>query len=119
EKDTEGKELVGNPMAVVSPSFRPIKDDKNDPEKIRLSKSTLPRKPIDMLASRLRDPRFNFLFQPGDWLPEADGKTSKDIDALLENWVGGEQPITILDLSGIPSTVLTELIGALLRILYD
>ena len=28
-------------------------------------------------------------------------------------------PITILDLSGIPSTVLNDLIGTLLRILYD
>jgi hypothetical protein len=43
----------------------------------------------------------------------------KDLDALLADWVGSPSPITILDLSGIPSTVLNDLIGATLRILYD
>jgi DNA helicase HerA-like ATPase len=38
---------------------------------------------------------------------------------LIEEWVGGPKPISVLDLSGIPATVLRELIGALLRILYN
>ena len=61
----------------------------------------------------------SFLCNPGDWLPDIEGKTTKDLDTLLEEWIGGPQPITILDLSGIPSSVLNDLIGALLRILYD
>jgi uncharacterized protein len=41
------------------------------------------------------------------------------LDDLLEGWIGGPEPITILDLSGIPNSVLNDLIGALLRIIYD
>lgn len=33
--------------------------------------------------------------------------------------MGGEQPISILDLSGIPASVLTDLVGILLRVIYD
>ncbi len=119
EEDDKGAKMVGDPLLVIPPSFLPIKDEKNDPEKIRLSKSPLPRKPIDTLASKLRDPRLDFLFKPGDWLPALDGKTNLDLDSLLEGWIGDPQPITVLDLSGIPSTILTDLIGALIRILYD
>ncbi len=119
EKDSDGNQILGDAMSAIPPSFLPIKDEKNDPEKIRLSRSTAPRKPIDTLASKLRDPRLDFLFKPGDWLPELDGKITKDIDALLESWIGDAKPTTILDLSGIPSTILTDLIGALIRILYD
>ena len=52
-------------------------------------------------------------------MPEISGKIEQDIDTLLFEWIGGQEPITILDLSGIPSAVLNDLIGALLRILYD
>jgi len=38
---------------------------------------------------------------------------------LLEQWIGGPQLITILDLSGIPPSVRTDLVGTLLRIIYD
>ena len=38
---------------------------------------------------------------------------------MLEDWIGGPRPITILDLSGIPRAALNDLIGALLRVLYD
>lgn len=37
----------------------------------------------------------------------------------MQGWIGNEKPITILDLSGIPSTLLNDIIGAVLRILYD
>lgn len=119
ELDQQNAKMLGDPLKVLPPSFLPIKDEKNDPEKIRLSKSPLPRKPIDTLASKLRDPRLDFLFKPGDWLPSLDGKVTRDLDALLECWIGSPQPITVLDVSGIPSTILTDLIGALIRILYD
>jgi len=119
EKDDKGVNKVGNPLLVIPPPFLPIKDEKGNDEKIRLSKSTLPRKPIDTLAAKLRDPRLDFLFKPGDWLPDLDGNTKCDLDALLESWIGSPQPISILDLSGIPSAILTDLIGALIRILYD
>ncbi len=121
EKDPDsGRVLVGDPMAVVPPTFRAIKNIAGDDEKIRLSNSTLSvRKQVEILASKLRDPRFNFMFRPGDWLPSQDGKVEADLDRLIEDWVGREEPISVLDLSGIPPAVLKDLIGALLRILYS
>ena len=38
---------------------------------------------------------------------------------LLEDWIGGEKPITILDLSGIPVSIQIDLIGVILRLLFD
>ncbi|MBS7675367.1 ATP-binding protein, partial [Vibrio cholerae] len=38
---------------------------------------------------------------------------------LLEGWLGHDKQITILDLSGVPSAVLTRLIGSILRIVYE
>jgi hypothetical protein len=120
EKDSKsGKELFGDPMSVVAPTFRAVKDVKDDPDKVRWNTSTFSaRKQVDTLASKLRDPRFDFMFRPGEWLPSEDGAIKADLDRLLEAWVGGPKPISILDLSGIPPTVLKDLIGALLRILY-
>lgn len=111
---------VGDAMAVIPPRYRTVKTTGPAPERVNYGKDSLGiRQPVAALASRLRDPRFAFLFRPADWLPEVDGKTKKDLDALLEDWVGGSSPITILDLSGVPSSVLNDLIGALLRVLYD
>jgi DNA helicase HerA-like ATPase len=38
---------------------------------------------------------------------------------LLAGWLGDSSPITILDLSGIPPTIQSELVGSVLRIVYD
>lgn len=120
EKDESGKELLGNAFSVVRPKFRPNKDDKDDSEKIRLSgQKDLMRMQTDTLEGKLRDKRLSFLFNPGDWSVKEDGSTNKDLDALLQGWIGGEKPITVLDLSGIPPSVLDDLIGAVLRILFD
>jgi DNA helicase HerA-like ATPase len=110
ELDKQGNPIqLGDALKVIPPKFRGVKDIKDDPEKIRLSKSALNiRRPLEGLASKLRDPRFDFLFRPGIWHPTVNGQTDEDIDSLLE-----------LDLSGIPPSVLTDLIGVLLRIIYD
>lgn len=121
DKDGQtGNSRLGDPLTVVPPTFLPLKDESGNQEKIRLSKSPLQvRRQVDTLASRLRDPRFAFLYKPGDWLPDEEHRCPNDLDTLLENWIGSPNPITILDLSGVPTSILNDLIGALLRILYD
>jgi uncharacterized protein len=112
--------MLGNPDKIVRPRFRPLKDDKNDPDKVYAGfYGNLPRTHLDVLESKLRDPRMQFLFSPGDWSVAKDGTTKVDLDALLEAWVGGDSPISVFDLSGIPVAVVDDLIGAVLRILYD
>lgn len=111
---------IGDAMSVTPPLYRTVKTTGTASERVNYGKEIIGiRQQLAGLASKLRDPRFAFLFKPGDWLPDIDGKSPKDLDALLEQWVGGPKPISILDLSGVPSSVLNDLIGALLRILYD
>jgi hypothetical protein len=110
----------GDPMSVTPPQYRTVKSTGPANERVQWGPDPLGmRQQLAVLASKLRDPQFEFLFNPGDWRPGFDGTVVKDLDALLGDWIGSPLPITILDLSGIPSGVLNDLIGALLRILYD
>jgi len=111
---------LGDAMSVTPPLYRTVKTTGTATERVQLGREPIGiRQQLASLASKLRDPRLAFVFNPGEWLPDIDGKVKKDLDSLLEEWIGGSQPITILDLSGIPSSVLNDLIGALLRVLYD
>ena len=121
EVDVAGSPLqAGDVMGAIPPVFKPVKDVAGDQEKIRWSQSSLGIGPqIDGLGSRLRDPRFDFLFRPGPYLPNADGEIAEDLDGLLASWLGDDKPISILDLSGVPPSIQSEVVGALLRIVYD
>jgi hypothetical protein len=111
---------LGDAMSVTPPLYRTVKTTGPANERVQWGPDPLNmRQQLVVLASKLRDPQFEFLFNPGDWRPNLDGTVAKDLDALLADWIGGPSPITILDLSGIPPNVLTDLIGALLRIVYD
>ena len=68
------------------------------------------------LLSRLKDSRYDFLFNPGDY-KTAD--SPKDLHDLLGEWIGCEQRLTILDLSGVPFEVLDITIGLITRFVYD
>jgi len=118
---TEGHAVqLGDAMSVTPPLYRTVKTTGPAPERVQLGRDPLGiRQQLAGLASKLKDPRMAFLFNPGDWLPDVDGRIRKDLDILIEEWIGGSRPIAILDLAGIPSAVLNDLIGALLRILYD
>lgn len=120
EKDSNGNELIGNPEEGVPPIFRNVKNEKDDDEKINYLPGTLNiGKQLSLLGSKLRIPRYNFIFKPGDWMPTKDGNIKEDLDKLLKNWIGGEKNISILDLSGVPSDILHTTIGVLLRLLYE
>ena len=118
----DGKPVqVGDANTVTPPMYRTIKRTGPAKERVQYggTEGAIPKRSLSILASKLRDPRLAFLFDPDQWMPNLDGGTDQDIDSLLEDWIGGSNPISILDLSGIPSSILNDLIGALLRILYD
>lgn len=116
-EDEDGEPVEpGDPMEVIPPETRPHGRGRD----ANRSQSTLNiRRQIHSLAYKLRDSRHEFLFEPGAWKPNEDGVVRRDLDELLGSWLGGESGVTILDLSGIPSSVRDVLIGALLRIVYD
>ena len=122
ELDKDGKpRQPGDAEKVIPPKFRPMSQAAGQ-DKIFQSKAGISltiNRQLDALASRLRDPRFDFLFRPGPWNPASNGVPQEDLDTLLKQWLGGNQPIVILDLSGVPVSILNALIGSLLRIIYD
>jgi DNA helicase HerA-like ATPase len=77
------------------------------------------RRQLAQLRSRLLDRQFDFMLHPGDWEPKLDGSTTKDLSELLQSWIGHDKPVTILDLSGVPSFVMTRLIGGILNVIYE
>lgn len=74
---------------------------------------------LDSVRNKLNDSSYSFLFNPGDFTPDVKGKITKDIDRLFFDWLGNTLPITILDLSGIPSEIMSSISGTLLKIIYD
>lgn len=77
------------------------------------------RRQLDQMRSRLLDRQYDFMLHPGDWESSLTGAAKKDLPELLEGWLGTDKPISILDLSGVPSTVLHHLVGGILNILYE
>jgi DNA helicase HerA-like ATPase len=119
--DATGKpEQSGDAERLIPPKYRTYKTTgpKNEHVTSANEGSSL-RQQIGLLHSRLRDKQLGFLFSPGPWSPDADGKVTADLDSLLAHWLGSPRPVTVLDLSGVPSSVLDHLVGAVLRVLFD
>lgn len=120
ESDSGEVELRGDEARAIPPTFKRPRDVAGESLKVRLSKSTLSiGSAIDALGSKLRDPRYDFIFRPGTWLPDVDGNPTRDLDELLGAWLGQPTPVTILDLSGVPVSIMRTVVAALLRIVYD
>jgi uncharacterized protein len=123
DQGPNGQPMLGDIMGVTPPKYRPITQGGQD--RVYLSGAPLNiRRQIMATESLLRDSRYDFLFRPGPWCPQPthqnlDAQPTEDIDALLKSWVGGDRPITILDLSGVPVSILMDLVGVLLRLLFD
>ena len=110
-------ELAGDGETLVAPRYKPHAMGAAGPFMNPSARGI--RRQLNSLRSRLLDNRFGFLFNPGPWKPDSQGVVAKDIDELLEGWLGQSKPITILDLSGVPSVVLVRLIGSILKIIYE
>lgn len=77
-------------------------------------------KQLELARSRLTDSRYSFLFEPaGGYAPDLQGRVTADIDGLVASWVGHTQPLTVLDVSELPSDVAGDVVGLLIRIVYD
>jgi len=68
------------------------------------------------ILSRLKDSRYDFLFNPGEY---KDASSPKDLHRLLNEWIGSNKKLAILDLSGVPFEVLDITVGLITRFIYD
>jgi uncharacterized protein len=117
DRDISTKYDEGNPETLTPPKFKPHAMGSAGP--FLNQKAFGIQRPLSLLRSRLLDRRYDFLLHPGPWEPDLSGKPAKDLDTLLAGWLGGPKPISVLDLSGVPSSVLERLVGSILRIVYD
>ncbi len=108
----------GHPDALKPPKYKPHSTNNTAPYMNQQGVLGI-RRPLDQMRSRLFDRQYDFLLHPGPWEPDLNGIVEKDISDLLAAWFGHDKPITILDLSGIPSLVLARLIGAILKIITE
>ncbi len=113
KKDESGTELVGNYEGLEPAIFESYQMGSTAPYKSKHQDFYTYEKKI---LNRLKDSRFDFMFHPGDY---KDEKSPKDLHNLLNEWIGSDKKLAILDLSGVPFEVLDITIGLITRFVYD
>ena len=117
-EDAYDPEEVGD-AAQLKPDGYPAASPYNEKPYKNSRKRNIERQ-LDLMRSRLKDARFSFLFTPGGgYEPDLDGTVQNDLDSLVKDWVGHDKPVTIFDVSGLPSEVLPTIVGTMLRVVYD
>ncbi|WP_261845010.1 ATP-binding protein [Aliamphritea ceti] len=118
EKERETPSYIdeGDFTKLIPPTFKPPSTGANPPHK---GGPQHMKKQLDLMKSRLLDGQYSFFLSPGAWKPSNTNKVDKDLSVLIKEWIGGVNPITILDLSGMPSSRLDLLLGSLLDIMFE
>jgi hypothetical protein len=118
ETNANAPEQSGDAALLRSDRY-PAASPYNQPPYKNQKKRNLDRQ-LDLMRSRLKDARFSFLFAPGGgYEPDLNGAVENDLNVLVRDWVGHDKPITIFDVSGLPSEILPTIVGTMLRIVYD
>lgn len=107
----------GNPEKLISNKYPPASAGGGSPFLNFQAKGILGF--LDNMRSKMKDSRYKFLFEPGEYSPDLEGKTVKGLSDLLNFWLGNIGKITILDFSDIPSEIMISTAGTLLNIIYD
>ncbi|MHC1719226.1 MAG: ATP-binding protein [Clostridiaceae bacterium] len=102
----------GDSLKLIPAKFEPYTSSNTEPYKAKNQTMNVYEIKIN---SRLRDSRFDFLFNPGQY-SNVDGR---DISDLLKEWIDHDKKLTILDLSGIPFELIDISVGLITRIIYD
>lgn len=113
-KDTACVESDGDYSKLEPPRFKPYVAGMAAPYKSKCYQEFYVYE--KKLISRLRDSAYDFLFHPGDY---SDTASSCDLHDLLNDWIGGEERLTILDLAGVPFGVLDITVGLITRFVFD
>ena len=113
-EEKDGIKQFGSLNPFKLPVYKPIVD-----KKIYLGKQALNiKRQMMALHARLSDPRYDFIFKPDGYETDEKGGVAHDTDSLLKNWFG-EKQLSVFDVSGIPSGILIDIVGIMLRLMYD
>lgn len=117
-QQTSAQTAAGDAEALIAPTY-PLPGPGGAPPFANKTNVLSIRRQLDQLRSRLLDKKYDFMLHPGPWEPDLAGAPASDLPELLESWLGHDKPITVLDLSGVPSLVLMRLVGGILNIIYE
>lgn len=103
---------IGNAQTLKPAQFEPYNPGNQQPDKGPLfdSYGTMP----DLLRLGLLDPRLRFLQEPKAEISEND-----PLIAVMQEWLGGDKPISVLDFSGVPAGAADLAIGVVLNLLFE
>lgn len=68
----------------------------------------------DRMRARLRDPLYRFLLGPRGEVAGPD-----PLEEVVLEWLGGEQPVSVLDFSGVPTEVTDVAVGVVLQLIFE
>ncbi len=109
--------VQGNAEKLISNEYEPASIGGGSPFLNNQAKGILGF--LDGMRLKMKDSRYRFLFEPGEYNPDSLGLVSRPLEDLLYSWMGNTGKITILDLSDIPSEIMTSISGTLLNIIYE
>lgn len=114
EVDEKGSKITGSLEPFQLPKYK-----EQQQSKIFLSAVSMNlRRQLIALQAKMADPRFDFVLKPEEFVPDANGNVRADLHSLLKLWMG-EKSLSVFDVSGVPSSILHDIIGILLRVMYD
>jgi len=102
----------GDAAELKPPIFKPYSMGSAAPYKgpFYLNYGSIP----DRMRTRLLDERFRFFREP---MPTPDG--GDPLIHVVDEWLGGDKPISVLDFSGVPGEATDVAVGAILQILFE
>jgi len=113
----EALDVVGDPVALKSNQYPTAGLGSSAPFLNNKAKGILGF--LDGMRSRLLDQSYNFLFRPIGYFPDLNGITPSDLPNLFSTWFGHGAPVSIFDLSAVPSNTMQTISGCILKIIYD
>lgn len=109
---TACQEDPGDPATLRPATFAPYNPAGQAPHKAPSfgTYGTMP----DVLRLGLLDPRLRFLLEPA-----ADFTAGELLAPVMQEWLGGQQPVSVLDFSGVPAAAADVAIGVVLNLLFE
>lgn len=108
--------VKGDAESLTPPKFRPPGSGAAAPFK---KGNHILTKQLNIMKARLLDNQYSFFLSPEDYTPDSSGKVKKDLDSILNEWLNHDKPISILDLSGMPSNQLDMLLSSIMSIIFE
>ncbi|GAF24355.1 hypothetical protein JCM19047_4238 [Bacillus sp. JCM 19047] len=112
-RNTEELEDEGDPGKLIPAKFKAYAIGSGAPYK---SKNQTMYAYEQKIFSRLKDSRYDFMFNPEDY---TDADSDYDLDTLIRGWIEHDERLTILDLSGVPFELIDITVGILTRLIFD